>query len=197
MIEPWLWIVIGIAAVVAVAAIVVVAMIVQGRKTVTAQRSRVDDAWAAIARHVETRGALLADLESRVAGTAAHETSAVAEAADARAALDAATGTADPAAASAAEDRVQGGIRRLLQVAEGYPELQRDGEFLRLQTELAEEGGEIQTSRRHYNGAVREYNTKLRTLPGSMVAKGMGAAPREYFEVNDRAAIKAPPKVQF
>lgn len=195
--NEWLWVVIGVVAVLVVLAIVAVLVVASGRRAIRAQRARVDDAWAAIAGHVASRGELLVELESKIDAAASHEKTAVAETAEARGALAAATDPADPAAASAAEDRVQGGIRRLLQVAEGYPELQRDTEFLRLQAELAREGGEIQAARRHFNGAVREYNTKLRTLPGSMVARGMGATPQEFFEVNDRAAIKAPPKVQF
>lgn len=187
----WLWILLGVIAVLAIIAVIVVA---SARKTVRAQQERVDAAWSAIVGHVAARGLLLGELEAKVGAVAAQERAALAEVAEARAELDTAT---DAGVASTAEDRVQGGLRRLLQVTEGYPELQRDQDFLRLQGELARAGGEIQTSRRHFNGAVREYNTKVRTLPGSLVAKGMGAEPREFFEVTDRAAIAAPPKVQF
>lgn len=187
----WLWIALAVIAVLAVIAIIVV---VSARKTVRRQQERLDAAWMEITGHIEQRGELLGDLRDRVAAVASHEKADLTELDTARDELDAAT---DPAAASAAEDRVQGGIRRLLQVAEGYPDLQRNQDFLRLQGDLAREGGEIQTSRRHFNGAVREYNTKIRTFPGSLVAKSLGAEQREYFEVSDRAAIKAPPKVQF
>ena len=188
----WLWIVLAVVVLLAIVAIVVV---VSARKTVRMQQERVDAAWSSIVAHVAARGELLRQLHELVGGVAGgSERAALTEVASARAALEGAT---EPGAASAAEDRVQGGIRKLLQVAEGYPALQRDQEFLRVQGELAREGSEIQTSRRHFNGAVREYNTKIRTFPGSLVASGLGATPKDYFEVNDRAAIAAPPKVQF
>lgn len=187
----WLWIVIGIVVVLAIAVTLVV---VSARRSVRQQRERVDAAWAAIQARIATRGELLDALHGKIASTADHEQSALLEV---KAARDELQSARDAAVASSAEDRIQGGLRKLLQVAEGYPDLQRDPEFLRLQADLAREGGEIQTSRRHFNGAVREYNTKIRTLPGVLVAKSLGATPEAYFEVTDRAAIAAPPKVQF
>ena len=177
-------------AVVAIAALVVV----RARSTVAEQQRRVDAAWASIRSNAEERDGRLAELTTLVRGAADHETSVFDDVEAARGELGAAV---DGPTASAAEDRVQGGIRRLLQVAEGYPDLQRDGEFLRLKGEIARAGTEIQTTRRHYNGAVREYNTRISTFPGSMVAGSLGATPRSYFEVADRAAIAEPPRVQF
>lgn len=192
--NPGIWIAVGVAALLVILAIIAVFVVVSARKGIAAQQARVDAAWSSIVEHAGARGTLLAELEGKVHGAGGHEREAVTESVTAREALAAA---GDPATASAAEDGVQGAIRKLLKVAEGYPELQRDQSFLALQGELAREGGEIQTARRHFNGAVREYNTKVRTFPGSLVAGSMGAQPKEFFEVSDRAAIAAPPKVQF
>lgn len=187
----WLWIAL---AVVVVLAVLIVVVLVSGRNTVRRRQERVDAAWGAVTAHIASRGALLGELRDAVGRYADHEGEKLAALDTARAELEQATSPLD---ASAAEDRVQGGLRALLQVAEGYPDLQRDAEFLRLQGEIAREGTEIQTMRRQFNGAVREYNTSVRTLPGSLVAGRMGAEQRAFFEVTDRAAISAPPKVQF
>lgn len=187
----WLWITL---AVIVVLAVLVVVLLVAGRNGVRQRQERVDAAWGAVTAHIAQRGTLLGELRDLVAGAAEHEQEKLLEFDAARAQLEGAT---SPSVASAAEDRVQGGLRALLQIAEGYPDLQRNPEFLRLQGDIAREGTEIQTMRRQFNGAVREYNTSVRTLPGSLVAKRMGAQPRPFFEVTDRAAISAPPKVQF
>ncbi|GGA60668.1 membrane protein [Pseudoclavibacter endophyticus] len=187
----WLFLVLALVVVIAVA---LVAVVVSARKTVRRQQERLDAAWTAITGQISARSETLAELRSRVETVAGHERSRLTDLNAAVADLETADDAQD---ASRAEDRVQGGIRELLHVAEGYPDLQRDKDFLRLQGELAREGGEIQTARRQYNGTVREYNTKIRTFPGALVARSLGASPRPYFEVADRAAISAPPKVQF
>lgn len=187
----WLWIALGVLLVIAVVALL---LVLAGRKRIRAQGERADAAWQQVQASVSARDGLLAQLSEQVAELAGHERQVLEDVATARAELAGATG---PAAASAAENHVQGAIRRLLQVADGLPQLQRDSGFLHAQAELARHGSEIQTSRRHYNGAVREYNTALKTFPSFLGAATAGARPREFFEVTDRAAIAAPPRVQF
>jgi len=89
-----------------------------------------------------------------------------------------------------------GALGRLLAIAENYPQLKSDQNFLRLQDELAGTENRIAVSRTDYNTVVREYNTYIRRFPAVMVAGLAGAAAREYFEVQSDAARETP-KVAF
>ena len=77
-------------------------------------------------------------------------------------------------------------------VAEAYPQLKSDQNFLRLQDELTGTENRIAVSRTDYNNAVQTYNTYIRTLPQSLTAKVTGAKPREYFEVTSPGSREAP-----
>ena len=91
-----------------------------------------------------------------------------------------------------ANDQLTGALGRLMVVAEAYPQLKSDQNFLKLQDELTGTENRIAVSRTDYNGAVQTYNTYIRTLPQSLTAKVTGAKPREYFEVTTPGARTAP-----
>ena len=78
-----------------------------------------------------------------------------------------------------------------------YPQLQASQNFLQLQSELVDTENKIQASRRFYNGGVREYNTKLQIVPNNIFARMFGFVSREFFEVENFAAISEPPRIQF
>ena len=102
-----------------------------------------------------------------------------------------------PAEASAAENHFQGALKSLFAVAEAYPQLQANQNFLQLQAELVDTEDKIQASRRFYNGGVRELNTKIKVFPNTLFVRGLGFTEREFFEVAEPSAIAEAPRVQF
>lgn len=186
----WLWIVLVAVAVLLV--VIFAIMLWTAKRSVTKARARVDEAWDEIRGHVQRRGELVAQVEGVLRGRAGHESSALLE-------LEAARGEAlaaeKPSTLSSAENRLQAALRKAFHVAEGYPDLQTDREFLELRSELSESENKVQASRRFYNGSVREFNAKTKTFPSSLMTKG--EQEREFFDAADRAAIAEPPRIQF
>ena len=154
---------------------------------------RVDEAWSDITVQLKRRADLIPNLVSSVQGYATHESSVFENVTKARAASISAQ---TPAEASAAENQLQGTLKSLFAVAEAYPQLQANQNFLQLQGELVDTEDKIQAARRFYNGGVRELNTKIKSFPNNLFASTWGFTPRDFFEVDDAAAIAEPPKVQ-
>ena len=98
---------------------------------------------------------------------------------------------------SVAEGHMQTALKSIFAVAEAYPQLQASQNFLRLQADLVDTEDKIQASRRFYNGGVREFNTKIKVFPNNLFARRLGFTEREFFEVDNLAAIAEPPRVQF
>lgn len=157
-------------------------------------RVRVDEAWSDITVQLKRRADLIPTLVEAVKGYAAHEQGVFAEVTKARAETISAQG---PAEASAAEGHMQGALKSIFAVAEAYPQLQASQNFLQLQSDLVDTENKIQAARRFYNGGVREYNIKIQTFPNNLFVRAMGFTEREYFEVEDLAAISEPPRIQF
>ena len=155
---------------------------------------QVDEAWSDITVQLKRRADLIPNLINTVKGYAAHESGVFEAVTQARAASISAT---TPAQASAAENQLQGTLKSLFAVAEAYPQLQANQNFLQLQGELVDTEDKIQESRRFYNGGVRELNTKIKTFPNTLFVRGLGFKERDFFEVDDAASIAEPPKVQF
>ncbi|MBC9954321.1 LemA family protein [Leucobacter sp. cx-42] len=155
---------------------------------------RVDEAWSDITVQLKRRADLIPSLVESVKGYAAHEEGVFAAVTKARAETISAQG---PAEASVAEGHMQNALKSIFAVAEAYPQLQASQNFLQLQSELVDTENKIQASRRFYNGGVREYNTKIQVFPNNVFAGGMGFKQREFFEVEDVAAISEPPRIQF
>lgn len=157
-------------------------------------RVRVDEAWSDITVQLKRRADLIPSLIETVKGYAAHEKGVFEAVTAARAETISAQG---PAEASAAENHMQSALKSIFAVAEAYPQLQASQNFLQLQSELVDTENKIQASRRFYNGGVREYNTKIQVFPNTIFVRGMGFKEREFFEVEDVAAISEPPRIQF
>jgi LemA protein len=92
------------------------------------------------------------------------------------------------------EDEMEVGLHRLIALAEAYPELKADGNFLQLQRDLVETEDHLQYARRFYNGAVRIYNTRIESVPDMLVAGPFRFAPAEFFAVDDEE-VRAAPRV--
>jgi LemA protein len=157
-------------------------------------RARVEEAWTDITDQLKRRADLIPKLGDAVQGYAAHEKAVVESLDNARAESLAA---ASPVEASAAENHMQQALKSAFAVAEAFPQLQAGPDFLQLQADLVDAEDKIQSSRRFYNGGVREFNTKIQVFPNTLFARRLGFGQREFFEVGSLAAISQPPKVQF
>ena len=155
----------------------------------------VNDQWAQIDTQLQRRVDLIPNLVSAVKGYLAHEDKIFTGIAEARGKLLAAQGPAQKAAAAA---DVTVSLGRLLAVAENYPALRANENFIRLQDELAGTENRIAVSRKRYNDQVKVYNMRIRQFPGSMFAGDLGLAPRDYFEPpKGHDAVVNAPKVEF
>jgi LemA protein len=155
---------------------------------------RVDEAWSDITVQLKRRADLIPNLIESVKGYAAHEKAVFENVTKARAETLSAQGPAD---AAVAENHMQAALKSIFAVAEAYPQLQANQNYLQLQQELVDTEDKIQASRRFYNGGVRELNTKIKVFPNTLFVRGLGFHEREFFEVADSAAIAEPPRVQF
>jgi LemA protein len=93
---------------------------------------------------------------------------------------------------ASAENALQGALGRLLAVAEAYPELKADKNFLALQQQLAEIEDQLQMARRYYNGTVRNLNISIESFPSNLVAGVLGFRELLFFELEDRAQAASP-----
>ena len=155
---------------------------------------RVDEAWSDITVQLKRRADLIPNLIETVKGYAAHEKGVFEAVTKARAETISA-GT--PAEAAVAENHMQSALKSIFAVAEAYPQLQASQNYLQLQGELVDTEDKIQASRRFYNGGVRELNTKIKVFPNTLFVRSLGFKEREFFEVDEPAAIAEPPRVQF
>ena len=155
---------------------------------------RVDEAWSDITVQLKRRADLIPNLIEAVKGYATHEKQVFENVTKARSET---VNASTPAEAGAAENHFQQALKSLFAVAEAYPQLQANQNFLQLQGELVDTEDKIQASRRFYNGGVRELNTKIKVFPNTLFVRGLGFHEREFFEVDEPSAIAEPPKVQF
>lgn len=157
---------------------------------------RVDEAWSDITVQLKRRADLIPNLIESVKGYAAHEKGVFEAVTEARTAVLEAT-TKGPEATAKAENQFEGALKSLFAVAEAYPDLKANQNFLQLQNELVDTEDKIQASRRFYNGGVRDLNTKVKMFPANMIAGMLGFKEREFFEVEDMASVEKPVEVKF
>jgi LemA protein len=147
-------------------------------------RTRVDDGWAQIDVQLRRRYDLIPNLMETVKGYAAHERELFEQVAETRSRAEGASGVQDQAAA---EDAVTAGLGRLLAVAENYPELKANQNFLALQEELVGTESKIAYARQFYNDQVRLLNTLIQKFPASWIAGVGHFEPRAFFEIEEPA----------
>ncbi|MDA3147844.1 LemA family protein [Leucobacter sp. UCMA 4100] len=157
-------------------------------------RNRVEEAWSDITVQLKRRADLIPGLVETVKGYASHEKEVFEQVTRARAETVSAQG---PVEAAAAENHMQQALKSIFAVAEAYPQLQASQNFLELQSQLVDTENKIQAARRFYNGGVRELNIKIQTFPNNLFARMMGFTEREFFEVENVAAISEPPRIEF
>lgn len=161
------------------------------------QRNLIRDAFANIDTELKRRYDLIPNLVETVRGYASHERETFENVTRARAAAAAATGS--PAEQAAAEGPLVAALRQLFAVAENYPQLRANENFLALQQELGNTEDRIQASRRFYNANVREYNSRVQSVPSNIVASIFNFKEEEFFEVEPamRDRVEEAPRVDF
>jgi LemA protein len=158
-------------------------------------RQLVREAWSGIDVQLKRRADLIPNLIETVKGYATHERGTFEEVTELRARAQSLPSD-DVAGRAQVEGMLSQALGRLLAVAEAYPDLKANQNFMQLQTTLETLEGEIQMSRRYYNGAARDLNIKVESFPSNLVAGAFGFEKAEYFEI-ENPEDRAVPKVSF
>ena len=155
-------------------------------------KNRTDEAWSDIDVQLKRRYDLIPNLVNTVKGYATHEKELFEKVTAAR---TAAMGASTPHDKEQAENMLSGTLKSLFAVAENYPDLKANQNFLELQRELTDTEDKIQAARRFYNGNVRDFNTKIEVFPNNLIAGILNFTKREFFEAE--GGEKEPVKVEF
>jgi LemA protein len=153
-----------------------------------------DESWSDIDTELRRRYDLIPNLIETVKGYATHEREVFERVIQARNAALANHGS--PAEQARDENQLIGGLRQLFALAENYPDLKANQNFIALQQELANTEDRLQRSRRFYNANVRDLNNRIEVFPSTVVARWFAFSPREYFEIDD-PAVRQVPAVKF
>src|SRR4051794_10734078 len=156
-------------------------------------RNRVDEAWSQIDVQLKRRHDLIPNLIETVKGYATHERETLDSVVQAR---NQAVTASSPGQQGQAENALTQTLGRLFALAESYPDLKANQNFLELQEELTATEDKVSYARQFYNDSVKSFNTRIQSIPSKFFAGPMGYTPRQYFEI-DTAADREVPKVQF
>lgn len=156
-------------------------------------RHRTNEAWSDIDVQLKRRHNLIPNLVETVKGYAKHEKGVFEKVTEARAKAVNAKGVE---AKGQAENMLSNTLKTLFAVAENYPDLKANANFLELQRELSDTENKVQAARRFYNGNVRDLNIRVKSFPSRIVAGMFGFKKRDFFEIEE-AAEREVPKVDF
>ena len=142
----------------------------------------VDEAWSGIDVQLKRRYDLIPNIVETVKGYAKHESSTFEKIAQLR---SAAMNTTSINEKGKIEQELSGTLKSLFAIAEAYPELKANENFIKLQDSLSEIENELQGARRYYNGTVRDFNTKIMVFPNNLLAGILGFKAREFFAAEE------------
>ncbi len=179
------WIVLGI-----IAALIL--FVIAAYNRFVTLRNRIENAWAQIDVQLRRRYDLIPNLIETVRGYATHEREVFEKVTEARAKAIAAGSVAQQAQA---ENMLTQALRSLFAVAEAYPQLRANENFVKLQEELSQTESKIAFSRQFYNDTVLQYDNARESFPTNIIATRAGFGPKEYFEAEP--ASREPVKVKF
>lgn len=145
-------------------------------------KNRVKEAWADIDVQLKRRYNLIPNIVESVKGYASHEEGVLTQVTEARANAINATNVKDQ---GRAENMLAGALKTVFAVAENYPDLKANQNFLQLQGELVDTEDKIQSARRFYNSVTRDFNTKIQQIPAKFVANVMKFKSEEFFEIEE------------
>ena len=157
---------------------------------------RVKEAWSDIDVQLKRRYDLIPNLVETVKGYASHEKTVFEDVTNARTAAMSATA---PAQKAGAENMLSGALKSLFAVAENYPTLKANENFLELQRQLEDTENKLQAARRFYNSVVQDLDTRLQRFPGNIIGNMAGFKPADYFQLSsdEQSVAQQPVKVQF
>ena len=158
-------------------------------------RQMAEEAWSGIDVQLKRRADLIPNLIETVKGYATHEKGTLESVIELRNKAQAVP-AGDVAGRAAAEGLLGAALGKIVALAEAYPDLKANENFVELQKSLETIEGEIQMSRRYYNGAARDLNVKVESVPSNFVAKAFGFVKMAYFEITNEAD-RAVPQVKF
>ena len=173
----------------AMAAVVLTTAVAVVYNRLVRDRNRVDAAWSDIDVQLQRRHDLIPQLVEAVAQYADYERATIEAVTLLR---SAAMKASDVSERGKVEEELGSGVTRLLALAENYPDLKANENFLKLQAELVETEDYLQFARRYYNGSVREFNTRAQTIPNNVIAKGFGFAEHVYFQKSSDEVAAVP-----
>ncbi len=156
-------------------------------------RNEVENSWSQIDVQLKRRTDLIPNLINTVKGYAKHEKGTFEEVTKARTAMINAGGNV--AATAEAENMLTGALKSIFAVAEAYPDLKANQNFMQLQEELSGTENKVAATRQYYNDTVMEYNTKLESFPSNLIAGMFNFKEKDLFEIPE--SEKAVPKVEF
>ncbi len=186
-----------IAIVVVVVIVLLIALIVGIYNSLVTLNERVNEAWSDITVQLKYRADLIPNVVETVKGYAKHEKETFQMVTEARSAV---MGAKTVKQAAEAEKEMQGALGRIFAIAEAYPELKANSNFVKLQEQLQDVEDKIQAARRFYNAGAKELNTKIKTFPTNLINNIIGHfKKRDYFEVaeSEKAKIEKAPEVKF
>ena len=172
-----------------------------GYNTIQQKDEAVSAAWSQVLNVYKRRADLVPNLVASVRGYASHEREVLTAVTEARSRVGSINVNADDPASieqfQQAQGELQSAIGRLLVVAENYPQLKANQNFLQLQAQLEGTENRITVERQRYIQAVQDYNTYIRSFPQNLTAKLFGYAPKPNFSVENEAELAEPPTVDF
>ena len=183
-----LWIIFG------AAAIVILWLILAYNRLITL-KNRAKEAWSDIEVQLKRRYDLIPNLVETVKGYAKHEREAFENVTKARAEALKGGGSAHEQAVK--ENMLTGALKSIFAIAEAYPELKANTNFLELQRELSDTENKIQAARRFFNANVLELNNKIEVFPSNLVAGTFGFKKEEFFDLDETPAQRESVKVSF
>ncbi|MDD5627037.1 MAG: LemA family protein [Patescibacteria group bacterium] len=181
-----LWIILGLG-------VLLVFFVIGAYNSLVKLKNLTQEAWSDIDVQLKRRYNLIPNLVNTVKGYAAHEKEVFQKVTEARAR---AMGAKNPEETAEAERGLSGALKTLFAVAENYPELKANENFLKLQEDLTDTENKIEAARRFYNGNVRDYNTRQEVFPYSIIAKTFGFTKQQFFQTENEEEREAP-EVKF
>jgi len=155
-------------------------------------RNHIDDAWSNIDTELKRRYELIPNLVAVVKAYATHERTTLEQVIRLR--NDCVANNGSVQHQEGTEKQFVGAVTKLMAIAEAYPDLKADKNFLALQEELSNTEDRIQAARRFYNGNVRDYKNRYESFPGNLVAKLFNFTPRDFFNVDP--AVRIAPSIE-
>jgi LemA protein len=176
--------------------VLIIGMLILMYNSLVMKRQRVNQAFADVDVQLKQRTNLIPNLVETVKGYAAHEQETLQQVIAARNAAQSASTAGEMASA---DNAMRAALGKIFALAEAYPDLKANTNFLQLQQELASIEDKLAAARRFYNSAVQDYNTSREQFPSSIIAGSFNFEPRDFFDVGaeSRAAMDEPPKVDF